>query len=73
MSSFAIVEDIHMCKGLNRLHTKSVFQSMFQSEGTNIGLPVVITNIREVTGDIILVNSNAVSYTHLTLPTIYSV
>ena len=47
-------------KGLNRLYTKSVFQSMFQSEGTNIGLPVVITNIREATGDLIFVNSNAI-------------
>ena len=33
--------------GLNRLHTKSVFQSMFQSERTNIGLPDVTIIIRE--------------------------
>ena len=29
-------------KGLNRLGTKSVSQSLFQSEGTNIGLSAVI-------------------------------
>ena len=33
---------------------------MFQWGGTNIGLPVVITNIREATGDFIFVNSNVI-------------
>ena len=36
------------------IHTKSVFQSLFQSEGTNTGLTVVIEVIWGAPGEMIL-------------------
>ena len=47
-------------EGLIRIHTKSIFQSLFQSEGTNMGLPVVIEIINGATGGVIFVNSSEI-------------